>query len=993
MIREKKKISHDEMAFYCILTDPAAIDYIEFCWVDFEKDDNCFRAHAFQWSWWRCRESLQIDLCSRDVGKSLGIAARSSNFCFRRPQQERALVAPELNHLNLLSSVLETRLQFSWMTRQMMRPGNKAITHRPLEIFYKNGSRIEGRIPQRTGAGFKGLHSVELEADEGQDIVEAGWKELTETVKRGIPGFKYLIHGVTRGVNDTFYKFTQPGSGFFVHRIVAMHKPTWTDEERQQKIKEYGGPDSPDFKRNVYGMHGDEQSPIFPQGSLFNCHPYDTLVWTQSKEGIVPMSIESIKEGDEVVNVIGKGIVKRVTVSEQSELVRIGIGGEDFFPTPEHPYFTSKGWVKAKEIRPGDQVLSFQEVRDMWNSFDETKSEEVLFSKMLGQSGSGCTKKLFGLSERVLGIESKEMLQSNVCGDFETTEKSSACTNVPVLRERDSSRERYFSILQLRMQMFGDTACSCSDCLSRLWESVHRRRAQKILLSSLFFEMAWGDLSGLGYSEKDVEALRFLRSRILQTFEREEVLFSNLCESGFSRKTSTSGYKMPSVSNLFSSQETAEQMVFKGMLVQVQDDSKTTKKRDAHDAQRQGWSPFGTVSTLASVGRTGGRMATPILDESPGGRGGCCVDASRHCSSSVSDSYRSGWDKSQVSTRERFIERRLALKGRVESVEVLKRGDKEFDSRCGEKDTVTCYDLTVSGHPSFAIGKHGIIVHNCIDDDELSLYNVNIYKHLTIVGEDVGKEENAILNYLDFPASHLDGTYERFWAGADIGFTRDPTEILVFGEYKPKTRDENSRLRLLLRLSMKRMKTPYQAEAIRWLISQYRPVVFGLDSTGAGQPLNSELQVWYEREQSENPSLAAETKRALDTIKGYNFSSKIPVSINQKAAADGIGTTEEVIERPFKQAATDMLRVLIDNRRLELPWDTELMDQFRGQTYSVQKIGIDSYGNRTYSVGGFHILDAARCAAVGFSNFKLEKMLQVREQEPVQQPVYLSFIG
>lgn len=48
---------------------------------------------------------------------------------------------------------------------------------------------------------------------------------------------------------------------------------------------------------------------------------------------------------------------------------------------------------------------------------------------------------------------------------------------------------------------------------------------------------------------------------------------------------------------------------------------------------------------------------------------------------------------------------------RVESIEIHQSGSAEFAEISGGKDTVSLYDLTVSGHPSFCV--EGLVVHNC----------------------------------------------------------------------------------------------------------------------------------------------------------------------------------------------------------------------------------------------------------------------------------------
>lgn len=206
------------------------------------------------------------------VGKSLSIKMRAFAFPFLYPGQEMVITAPELVHLHPITGLVENQFQASRVGREMLPKGrNRGITHRPFQMDFLNGARIMGRIPQRDGKGVKGLHPIWLELDEAQDYPEPGWIELIETLKRGHDGAVWRAHGVTRGMRDHFYKFTQPESGWTVHRITAMSRPNWTDQERQEKIEQYGSKDHPDYRRNVLGLHGDATNPLFVLHRLMAC--------------------------------------------------------------------------------------------------------------------------------------------------------------------------------------------------------------------------------------------------------------------------------------------------------------------------------------------------------------------------------------------------------------------------------------------------------------------------------------------------------------------------------------------------------------------------------------------------------------------------------------------------------------------------------------------------------------------------------------------------
>lgn len=271
-------LTEEECYLYAILQDHSGIDQAEFLWNDQSTEDGCFRAWSFQVSWWRNKDRQQIEQSARSLGKSMSIMARACAFPFVHPGQEMVITAPELVHLEPIVSKIEAQIYATRLYREMVIAGRGGITHRPFQINFNNQARIIGRIPQKDGKGVKGLHPVWLEMDEGQDYGHNGWVELTETVNKAVEGATWRVHGVTRGVRDDFYKHTRESSDnpWTVHRYPAMMRPTWTDEERQDKIKQYGSRDDPDYRRNILGLHGDSMQPIFVLSRLMACCDDDT---------------------------------------------------------------------------------------------------------------------------------------------------------------------------------------------------------------------------------------------------------------------------------------------------------------------------------------------------------------------------------------------------------------------------------------------------------------------------------------------------------------------------------------------------------------------------------------------------------------------------------------------------------------------------------------------------------------------------------------------
>lgn len=267
-----EKPTEEECYLWALLSDPSGLDLAEFCMTDKTQDDNCFRAWPFQWKWWRDESLYQIDSAARSVGKSLSIKLRTMVFPIIHPGEEMLITAPEGNHLDAVTDAVETAFMNCRLIEELISKKRRGgITHRPFHVSFANGSRIMGRIPQITGRGLKGQHPLWLELDEAQDYPDQGWVEIFETIKQETPGAMWRAHGVTRGLRDYFYKFTQPDSGWKIHKITAMHRPGWNDATRESQISKYGSRDHPDYRRNINGEHGDATNPLFVLHRLMAC--------------------------------------------------------------------------------------------------------------------------------------------------------------------------------------------------------------------------------------------------------------------------------------------------------------------------------------------------------------------------------------------------------------------------------------------------------------------------------------------------------------------------------------------------------------------------------------------------------------------------------------------------------------------------------------------------------------------------------------------------
>lgn len=282
----------EECFLLAIFDSPDGLDLAEFAWFDPESDDGCYRAWDFQWSWYTCQDMFQIDQGGRALGKTVSITMRAFAFPFNFPGQRMLITAPELNHLRPLTDAIEDRILNTRMSRELMLKGrSNGIARQPhWQIRFDNGTQIISRLPNKDGKGVKGQHVIQIELDEAQDYPLAGWIEVVETLNRFLPGAMFRCHGVPKGVRDKFFELTQDGSGWKVHRPMAMHRPAWGPDEREEKITAYGGSRSAiDYRRNIYGDHGDATNSVFVLSRLMACvdtdegSAYNSEVYTAIK--------------------------------------------------------------------------------------------------------------------------------------------------------------------------------------------------------------------------------------------------------------------------------------------------------------------------------------------------------------------------------------------------------------------------------------------------------------------------------------------------------------------------------------------------------------------------------------------------------------------------------------------------------------------------------------------------------------------------------------
>lgn len=411
-----QRLSDAEKYLLAILTSPNGVDLAEMCLEDVTRPHGRYRLYDYQYLWFICDDKYQIDQCARSVGKSESIKLRAAAMPFCRIGRRMLLTAPELNHLKPITDIVQETLLGTRILREMLPDGKTAGVNKAphWQITFKNGTKIISRLPNVDGRGVKSMHVSVIELDEAQNYPKSGWTEVVETLNPE-PDSQWRVHGVSTGARDSFFDKSQPGSGWTVHRVMSMMKPAWTERERLSRITEYDGSrQSIDYKRNIYGEHGDASSAVFVLSKVAKIcdldseSPYNSDVYKK-----IRISLESFPDGtsaQERMELIHQWISVPEThhrgYSQKTRLHEVGspsgyskyFGGMDvgLCVDTETEILTKRGWLKWDVVAVGDEALSlspetglseWQPIVDLYKRY---RSDWDMI-KMEGQSFSAVT--------------------------------------------------------------------------------------------------------------------------------------------------------------------------------------------------------------------------------------------------------------------------------------------------------------------------------------------------------------------------------------------------------------------------------------------------------------------------------------------------------------------------------------------------------------------------------------------------------------------------
>lgn len=242
-----------------------------------------------------------------------------------------------------------------------------------------------------------------------------------------------------------------------------------------------------------------------------------------------------------------------------------------------------------------------------------------------------------------------------------------------------------------------------------------------------------------------------------------------------------------------------------------------------------------------------------------------------------------------------------------------------------------------SGWQHEVAGEHGKPSYGAFNVEQLNLCRQEVLEYQKIIITDAElrdcETEDDAYDRLELLLNMTPRTGV-FWVGGDLGYTNDPTELVVFQEVEAGDRII---LKLILRVHMEHVSYPHIAQTIALLERYFTPTGIGVDNGGNGLAVVQEL-------------LTLDKYRELDMegrLKGYDFG-----GMTRLAIRDG-----KEIKKRTKELMTSLIGGALQRKQLVFPIDDlDIEDQFTTQTYTLRD------GRVIYSKGNDHIIDAIRCA-------------------------------
>lgn len=231
-----------------------------------------------------------------EVGKTREIVAlllwATITGCGGRMSNPSSLVgAPQQTFLTEIIEAIERQVgMFRAMTGESVLKGAwvepRRTPHTQLRLKCYNPllskdptlGTIDFRPAGFDGEAFRGVHVTAFAMmDEAAKIKSK--LIMSEFNRAMMPGCRFRYYSVPDGDrNSEFYRVCQsavidlpegqPGTRKIMWAKNLMPPPFWTPERDAQFVKMYGGRDTPGYQRNVLGLWGDAENPVFRWGDL-----------------------------------------------------------------------------------------------------------------------------------------------------------------------------------------------------------------------------------------------------------------------------------------------------------------------------------------------------------------------------------------------------------------------------------------------------------------------------------------------------------------------------------------------------------------------------------------------------------------------------------------------------------------------------------------------------------------------------------------------------
>ncbi|MBZ0293897.1 MAG: hypothetical protein K8L99_15135, partial [Anaerolineae bacterium] len=110
-------------------------------------------------------------------------------------------------------------------------------------------------------------------------------------------------------------------------------------------------------------------------------------------------AIENVQVGDRIINASGVDIVSDIHRREVPYAIKVRVNGTEIITSPNHPFFTQRGWVAAQDLEPQDVLISVhaamrmvrEEIHDQsFMAADETFLRSILLSEMADEPTRVC---------------------------------------------------------------------------------------------------------------------------------------------------------------------------------------------------------------------------------------------------------------------------------------------------------------------------------------------------------------------------------------------------------------------------------------------------------------------------------------------------------------------------------------------------------------------------------------------------------------------------